>query len=129
MLCYVCRYVCTYVCMYACMYGCLYVCMAVAFWLKRNHQALESWMDYSVEQYTPGFQVVSRLDVDPSGALLEVAHHTHPEIARLAVGTQFRLETRKENMSINAVYRMLYSDDTSELKLHGEKQRRTKMFG
>ena len=37
--------------------------------LKPNHQPRESWMDYSVEQYTPGFQIVSRLDIDPSGAL------------------------------------------------------------
>ena len=99
-------------------------------WLKRNHHALESWMDYSVEQYTPGFQVVSRVDIDPSGALLEVAHHTHPETARLAVGTQFRLGSPSLNsaFSINAAYSALYSCHASQIALIEEGQQDIRLF-
>ena len=84
--------------------------------LKPNHQPRESWMDYSVEQYTPGFQIVSRLDIDPSGALLEVSHHTHPDLAHLPVGRQFRLKD-PEDFSINSAYTALYSNDPKDISI------------
>ena len=59
------------------------------------------------------------MDIDPSGALLEVSHHTHPKHATLAVGRQFRLE-HAGDPSINSTYAALYSHRADDISVRTE---------